>query len=107
MSDQVFRIGLLGRGTVGGAFAELLPARAAHIEAITGMRPEITGVLRRSEGDFEQILAGSDLIVEVIGGVGAPRGYGLRGVPAGKPVGAADKQPLSPHGEGPWGCGPR
>ena len=27
-TDRRFRIGLLGRGTVGGAFAELLPAHA-------------------------------------------------------------------------------
>ena len=43
--SRVFRIGLLGHGTVGGAFAELLRERAAQIEPITGLRPEITGVL--------------------------------------------------------------
>ena len=30
-----FRIGLLGRGTVGGAFAELLAERAGAVEAAT------------------------------------------------------------------------
>jgi homoserine dehydrogenase len=104
MSDRVFRIGLLGRGTVGGAFAELLPARAAQIEAITGMRPEITGVLRRNEGDFEQILEGSDLIVEVIGGIEPARDYVLRAMQAGKHVVTANKQLLSQHGEELWAC---
>ncbi|MDX6590228.1 MAG: hypothetical protein QOI84_1502, partial [Solirubrobacterales bacterium] len=39
------RIGLLGRGTVGAAFAELLAERAEAVEAATSLRPEIAGVL--------------------------------------------------------------
>jgi homoserine dehydrogenase len=62
------RIGLLGRGTVGGAFADLLAERADAVEAACGRRPEISAVLTRSEGDFEEIHAGTDLIVELIGG---------------------------------------
>ena len=54
--DPVFRIGLLGHGTVGAAFAELLEARAESIERETGLRPELSGVLTRSRGDFEDIL---------------------------------------------------
>src|SRR5690349_1121936 len=103
MSDA-FRIGLLGRGTVGGAFAELLAQRAGQIEAITGMRPEITGVLRRSEGDFDKILEGADLIVEVIGGIEPARDYVLRAMRAGKHVVTANKQLLSQHGEELWAC---
>jgi homoserine dehydrogenase len=103
MSER-FRIGLLGRGTVGGAFAELLPARAAHIEAITGMRPEITGVLRRDEGSFEEILAGADLIVEVMGGIDPAREHVLAAMRAGKHVVTANKQLLSVHGEELWAC---
>jgi len=101
MSER-FRIGLLGHGTVGGAFAELLPSRAAHVEAITGMRPEIVGVLTRSQGSFEQLLEGSDLIVEVIGGIDPARDYVLRAMRAGKHVVTANKQLLSQHGEELW-----
>jgi homoserine dehydrogenase len=97
-----FRIGLLGRGTVGGAFAELLPERAATIAAVTGMRPEITGVLTRSTGDFEQILEQSDLVVEVMGGLDPARDYVLRAMQAGKHVVTANKQLLSQHGEELW-----
>ena len=43
-----FRIGLLGHGTVGGAFEQLLAERAEAIERLTGRRPEIVGVLTRS-----------------------------------------------------------
>ncbi len=68
MSPEPVRIGLLGRGTVGAAFAELVAERADAIEAATGRRPEIAGVLTRSEGDFAQILERSDVVVELIGG---------------------------------------
>jgi len=97
-----FRIGLLGHGTVGSAFADLLPQRADHIEAVTGMRPEVVGVLTRSRGDFDQILADSDLVVEVIGGLDPARDYVLRAMGAGKHVVTANKQLLSHHGEELW-----
>jgi homoserine dehydrogenase len=101
---QPFRIGLLGHGTVGTAFAELLQTRAGEVEAVTGLRPELSGVLTRSRGDFEEILAGSDLIVEVIGGLEPARDYVLRAMAAGKHVVTANKQVLSQHGEELWAC---
>jgi homoserine dehydrogenase len=101
---EPFRIGLLGHGTVGTAFAELLETRASEVEAVTGLRPELTGVLTRSRGDFEEILAGSDLIVEVIGGLEPARDYVLRAMAAGKHVVTANKQLLSQHGEELWAC---
>jgi homoserine dehydrogenase len=101
---EPFRIGLLGHGTVGTAFADLLETRAGEVEAVTGLRPELTGVLTRSRGDFEEILAGSDLIVEVIGGLEPARDYVLRAMAAGKHVVTANKQLLSQHGEELWAC---
>jgi homoserine dehydrogenase len=97
--SKALRIGLLGRGTVGGAFAELLAARADAVEAATGRRPEIAGVLTREEGDFAEILAGSDLIVELIGGTEPARNYVLEALRAGRPVVTANKQLLAQHGE--------
>src|SRR6476659_3189507 len=99
---ETFRIGLLGHGTVGSAFAELLAARADQIEAITGLRPELRGVLTRSRGDFEEILAASDLVVELMGGLDPARDYVLRAMAAGRHVVTANKQLLSPHGEELW-----
>ena len=99
-----FRVGLLGHGTVGSAFAELLAERADAVAAVTGMRPELTGVLTRSRGDFDAILAGSDLIVEVIGGVEPARDYVLRAMRAGKHVVSANKLLLSQYGEELWAC---
>jgi homoserine dehydrogenase len=94
-----FRVGLLGHGTVGAAFHELLEERAPAIEAATGTRSEISGVLTRSRGDFDEILGGSDLVVELIGGLEPARDYILRALAAGKHVVTANKQVLSHHGE--------
>jgi homoserine dehydrogenase len=94
-----FRVGLLGHGTVGGAFHELLDARADAIEAATGMRPEVSGVLTRSRGEFEDIAERSDLVVELMGGVEPARDYILRAMRAGRHVVTANKQVLSQHGE--------
>jgi homoserine dehydrogenase len=93
------RIGLLGRGTVGGAFADLVTARADAVEAATGRRPEISGVLTRGEGDFGAILERSDLIVELIGGTDPARDYVLDALRAKRPVVTANKQLLAQHAE--------
>jgi homoserine dehydrogenase len=99
---ETFRVGLLGHGTVGSAFAELLAERAGAIVPITGLKPEISGVLTRSRGDFDQILDGSDLIVELMGGIEPAREYVLKAMRAGRHVVSANKQLLSQHGEELW-----
>jgi homoserine dehydrogenase len=99
MSPDVVRIGLLGRGTVGGAFAELLAERAGAVEAATGRRPELAGTLTRGDGDFGEILERSDLVVELIGGTDPARDHVLEALRAGKPVVTANKQLLAQHGE--------
>jgi len=100
MSERrVTRIGLLGLGTVGSAFHRLVSERAAAVEAAAGARPEISGVLRRNEGEFESILADADLIVEVIGGIDPARDYVLRALRAGKPVVTANKQLVAQYGD--------
>src|SRR5437763_469910 len=82
--DGIFRVGLLGHGTVGSAFATMLPEQAQRIERITGLKPELSGVLTRRMGDFEEILAQSDLIVELIGGLEPAREYVLEAMNAGR-----------------------
>jgi len=94
-----FRVGLLGHGTVGSAFHELLEERAGRIEAATGQRPEVSGVLTRSRGDFDDIVERSDLVVELIGGVEPARDYILRAMAAGRHVVTTNKAVLSQHGE--------
>jgi homoserine dehydrogenase len=94
-----FRVGLLGHGTVGSSFAKLVEERADAIEAEVGMRPRLAGVLTRSRGDFDEILEGSDLIVELMGGIEPTKDYVLRAMEAGRHVVTANKQLLSQHAE--------
>jgi homoserine dehydrogenase len=101
-SANGYRIGLLGHGTVGAAFAALLESRAAHVEHVTGFRPELSGVLTRSRGSFEEILDSSQLVVELMGGLDPAREYVLRAMAAGRHVVTANKQLLARHGEELW-----
>jgi homoserine dehydrogenase len=98
MSDPV-RIGLLGRGTVGGAFYGLVQERAGAVEAAAGRRPEIVGVLRRAGGDFRQILETSEIVVELIGGTDPARDYVSRALRAGRHVVTANKQLIAQFGD--------
>ncbi|MDA0170003.1 homoserine dehydrogenase [Solirubrobacter taibaiensis] len=99
---ETFKVGLLGHGTVGAAFEQLVSERAEQIAHVTGVRPEVTGVLTRSRGDFDEILADSDLIVELIGGIEPARDYVLKAMRAGKHVVSANKLLLASHGEELW-----
>ena len=98
-SEPSFSVGLLGHGTVGAAFHSLLESRADAIAGQTGLRPELSGILTRSRGDFDDILERSDLVVELMGGLEPARDYVLRAMAAGKHVVTANKQLLSQHGE--------
>ena len=84
---------------MGGAFADLVEQRADAVEEATGRRPEIGGVLTRSDGQAEQIIEGSDLVVELMGGTDPARDYVLEALRAGKPVVTANKQLLAQHGD--------
>ncbi|MFL5820800.1 MAG: homoserine dehydrogenase [Solirubrobacteraceae bacterium] len=92
-------VGLLGHGTVGAAFAQLLSARSASVEAICGRRPQLAGVLTRTRGDFDDILERSEVMVELIGGLEPARTYVLRALRAGRHVVTANKQLLCETGE--------
>ena len=99
MAADRFNIGLLGFGTVGSAFAQLLEERAGEIERFNERRPVISGVLTRARGSFDEILAGSDLLVELMGGIEPAREYLLTAMRSGKDVVSANKALLSQHGE--------
>lgn len=98
MSDPA-RVGLLGKGTVGGAFAELISADGATIAAAAGRPAELAGVLTSSQGSFEEILERSEIVVELIGGIDPARDYVLRALQAGRHVVTANKQLVAQHGE--------
>lgn len=96
--SETLKIGLLGHGTVGGAFDELVSGREVAIKSAIGRPAEISGVLTTSIGDFDEILAGSDVIVELMGGTDTARDHVLAALNAGKPVITANKQLLAQHG---------
>ena len=93
------RVGILGRGTVGGAFRKLLNERADMVEEVSGHRPKVSGVLSSKRGDFDRILARSDVIVELIGGLEPAREYVTRSLTEGRHVITANKQLIAQHGE--------
>ncbi len=101
-SNKAFRVGLLGHGTVGSAFAKLLPEQAERVERITGLRPSLSGILTRNEGSFDELLDRSELIVELMGGIEPAYEYVLRAMRSGRHVVTANKQLLSRHGEELW-----
>jgi homoserine dehydrogenase len=92
-------IGLLGCGTVGSAFAELLEQRADRVQAIVGRRPVLCGVLTRSRGSLPEILEEAEIVVELMGGVEPAREYVLAALSGGSHVVTANKQLLSRHGD--------
>ena len=73
--------------------------RADAIAAAAGRRPEIAGVLRRTEGDFDTILEASEIVVELIGGTDPARDYVLRALRAGRHVVTANKQLIAQFGD--------
>src|SRR6266540_6874032 len=98
MTEPVY-VGILGKGTVGSAFKELLEDRADMVEEVSGRRPKVTGVLSSKKGSFDEILAASDIVVELIGGTDPTLDYVTRALKEGRHVVTANKQLLAQHGE--------
>lgn len=107
-------IGLLGCGTVGGTFVELLAARRSAIEARTGIDLRIGAIAVRSPDkhrdrvpdpstlttDTAAVVGDPeiDLVVEVMGGIEPARSLIIEALNAGKPVVTGNKELLATHG---------
>jgi homoserine dehydrogenase len=105
------RIGLLGCGNVGAAFARLVMQRAGEIEALTGLALRLQRVAVRSVSRARDVAIDPgalthetaavvvdptvDLVVEVIGGIEPARSLILEALKAGKPVVTANKELLA------------
>jgi homoserine dehydrogenase len=96
---EAVNVGILGKGTVGAAFRTLLEERADMVEEVSGRRPQVSGVLSSKQGDFDEILASSDIVVELIGGIDPALDYVTRALRRGRHVVTANKQLLAQHGE--------
>lgn len=110
-SSSVVRIGVLGCGTVGSAFIQLLQAQADFIESRTGVRLQIAQVaMRNVSRDRDVVLPESivtrdvhavvqdptvDLVVEVMGGIEPARELIVAALQRGKPVVSANKELLA------------
>jgi len=106
-------IGLLGYGTVGSGVGTLLRESAEEIRLATGKDVYLRRVLERDPGfrregldpallttDFDAIINDPEIqvVVELIGGIGAAFDFQKRALAAGKHVVTANKQLLSQQG---------
>ena len=113
MAPQRIRLGVLGHGTVGSAFVELVGKQTETIAARSGVQLEIARVAVRNvaahssspiaslltaDADFVVNDPTIDVIVEVMGGVDDARRLILRALANGKPVITANKALLATHG---------
>ena len=106
-SHSVFRLGILGCGTVGGALIRLIQTDADRIAARTGIRLEVSRVavrnlsadrdvnlpLDRFTRDSASLVNSPDidLVVETIGGIEPARQLVIDSLKSGKPVVTAIK----------------
>lgn len=108
---ETIRIGLLGAGTVGSAFAELLPQHTARFKALD-VKVELAKVLVRDAdkarpgipsriltAQAEGFLRDVDVLVEVAGGVGQAGDIVIEALEAGIPVITANKALLAERWE--------
>lgn len=114
MSTQTFRIGLAGLGTVGAGTARNLARNATLLSARSGFSFEITRVVARDPSKPRPDLPPTatfstqpadltsdpsiHIIVELMGGIQAPRQLILDALKAGKPVVTGNKALLAEHG---------
>jgi homoserine dehydrogenase len=117
MSDttgRVVRVGVLGAGNVGAALIRLLHERAEDIALRSGVRIEVTRVAVRDPAKVRDVPIasdafvddpllvvddpGTDIVVELIGGVEPARSLVLHALANGKPVVTGNKELLATHG---------
>jgi len=112
---RVFKVGLIGCGTVGQGVVEILRAEADVIARKTGVRLELAlvadlepdGPRQAGVPDDRVTTEASDIIeareiaavVELVGGVDVARDFVLRSLRAGKDVVTANKALLAKHGK--------
>ena len=113
MVAQRIRLGVLGHGTVGAAFVDLVTRQSATIAARSGVQLEVARVAVRNvanhknsaiaellttDADFVVNDPTIDVVVEVMGGVDDARRLIHKALSNGKPVITANKALLAIHG---------
>ena len=113
MVAQRIRLGVLGHGTVGAAFVDLVTRQSATIASRSGVQLEVARVAVRNvanhkdsaiaellttDADFVVNDPTIDVVVEVMGGVDDARRLIHKALSNGKPVITANKALLATHG---------
>jgi len=90
MSVNKYKVGVLGTGTVGSVVIEMLDSHPTL---------ELSGILNTRRGAFKNILAESDVIIELIGGIESAREYISAALSTGTHVVTANKQLIAAYGQ--------
>lgn len=104
MIEHRLRIGLIGWGTVGRAFGELvargpLPVELAMVAVRDAARARERGLPPDVDiGQPVEAVEAGDVVVELAGGVDGARAWATAGLGAGKPYITANKALLATHG---------
>ena len=106
------RVALLGAGAVGSQVASLLRKHGDELADRAGARLELVGIaVRDLDGpretelprelfttDAETLIIGSDIVIELMGGIEPARSYLLQAINSGADVVTANKALLATHG---------
>ncbi|MGL4339366.1 MAG: homoserine dehydrogenase [Rhodoglobus sp.] len=109
---RTLRVAILGGGSVGSQVASLLIQHREEFSARAGAELELAGVAVRDiqaqrdadiprdilTTDAAALIAGSDIVIELIGGIEPARGFILQAFAAGADVITANKALLASHG---------
>jgi homoserine dehydrogenase len=106
------RVALLGAGAVGSQVADLLRKHADELADRAGAALELAGIAVRDVDaprdvdlprellttDAETLIVGSDIVIELMGGIEPARSYLLQAINSGADVVTANKALLATHG---------
>lgn len=106
------RVALLGAGAVGSQVAALLRRHADELADRAGARLELVGIAVRDldakrdvdlprelfTTDAESLIVGSDIVIELMGGIEPARAYLLHAINSGADIVTANKALLATHG---------
>jgi len=106
------RVALLGAGAVGSQVAALLRQHADELADRAGARLELAGIAVRDidakrdvdlprelfTTDAESLIVGSDIVIELMGGIEPARAYLLHAINSGADIVTANKALLATHG---------
>ncbi|MBP2436256.1 homoserine dehydrogenase [Microbacterium amylolyticum] len=112
IDHRTLRVALLGAGSVGSQVARLLLEHADELEERAGARLELAGIAVRNidaqrdvdlprellTTDASELIVGSDIVIELMGGIEPAKSYILEALNSGADVVTGNKALLATHG---------